>query len=149
MFDDDPIPHGPAAYGNIDDAEFLSEEVRPADLVSEALEILDPLAEGGGLKLGGLSVEEAEVARDDELVDEVDPDPGLGSDVRIGGYQVGLLLGISVLEELEDDMGVVEGPPLVREGRDKTFGIESYTSVVRRVKGTEISGWGKRGVRQV
>ena len=149
MFDDDPIPHGPAAYGNIDDAEFLSEEVRPADLVSEALEILDPLAEGGGLKLGGLSVEEAEVARDDELVDEVDPDPGLGSDVRIGGYQVGLLLGISVLEELEDDMGVVEGPPLVREGRDETFGIESYTSVVRRVKGTEISGWGKRGVRQV
>ena len=104
MFDKDPISHGPADNGNIYDAVFLPKEVRPADLVGKALEIFDPFTEGGYLELGGLSVEEAEVAGHDELVDEVDPDPGLGGDVGVGRYQVGLVLGIGGLEELEDDM---------------------------------------------
>lgn len=41
-FDKDPIPGDPANYGDVNDAEFLSKEVRAADLVGEALEIFDP-----------------------------------------------------------------------------------------------------------
>jgi len=40
--DKDPIPRGPGDYGEIDDAEFLSKEIGPTDLVGEALEILEP-----------------------------------------------------------------------------------------------------------
>lgn len=95
-------------------------------------------------------MEEAEVARHDELVDEIDPDPGLGGEVRVHGYQMGFVLRISGLEELEDDVRVVKGPPLMGESGDQSFGIESCTSVVGKAKGTETygSGLGKRG-RQV
>ena len=118
VFGEDPVPTGPTDDREIDDAEFLSKEVRPADLVGVTLEIFDPFVQGGGLKLSGLGVEEAEVARYDELVDEVDPDPGLSGDVRIGGYQAGLVLRVGSFEELEDDVRVVKRPSLVREGGD-------------------------------
>jgi len=42
VFDEDPISGDPAGDGEIDDAEFLPEEVRAADLVSVALEVFDP-----------------------------------------------------------------------------------------------------------
>ena len=60
-------------------------------------------------------MEEAEVARHDELVDEIDPDPGLGGEVRVHGYQMGFVLRISGLEELEDDVRVVKRSSLIRE----------------------------------
>jgi hypothetical protein len=44
VFDKDPIPNGPTEDGEIDDAEFLSKEVRPANLVDVALKIFGPLA---------------------------------------------------------------------------------------------------------
>jgi len=124
-FDKDPIPHGPAGYGEIDDAEFLSKEVWAADLVDVALEIFDPFAKGGGLELRGLSVEEAEVARYDELVDEIDPDPGLSGEIGVGRYHMGFVLGVGIFEELEDDMGVVKRSSLMGESRDQSFGVES------------------------
>lgn len=118
VFNKDPVPDGPTDYGEVNDAEFLSEEVRATDLVGVALEIFDPFVQSGGLKLRGLSVEEAEVTRDDELVDEIDPDPCLSGLIRINGYQVGLILGVSSFEELEDDMRVVKGSPLMGESGD-------------------------------
>ena len=126
MFDKDPIPGDPRENGEIDNAEFLSEKVRTTDLVGEALEVLEPLAHGGSLKLRGLGVEDAEVARDDVLVDDIDPDPGLSSAVGICGSQAGLVLGVSIFEELEDNARVVEGLPLIGESGDQSFGIESY-----------------------
>ena len=118
MFDEDPIPDGPAGDGEIDDAEFLSEEVRAADLVDVALEIFDPFVENGDSKLRGLSVEDTEVARDDELVDEIGPDPGLSGLIGVGWYQVGFVLGISIFEELEDDVRVVKGSALMGDNGD-------------------------------
>ena len=115
VIDKDPIPDGPTGDGEIDDAEFLSEEVRAANLVGVALEIFDPFARSGSLELRGLSVEDAEVARDDELVDEIDPDPSLGGLIGIGWYQVGFVLGVSIFEELEDDVRVVKRPALMGE----------------------------------
>jgi len=83
-FDKDPIPHDPTGDGEINDAEFLAKEVWPADLVNVTLEIFVPFVQGGRLELGGLSMEEAEVAGYDELVDEIDPDPGLSGDIGVG-----------------------------------------------------------------
>ena len=115
VIDEDPIPDGPTGDGEINNAEFLSEEVRAANLVGIALEIFDPFVRSGGLELGGLSVEDAEVARDDELVDEIDPDPGLSGLIGIGWYQVGFVLGVSIFEEFEDDVRVVKRPALMGE----------------------------------
>ena len=126
MLDKDPISDDPRDDGEVDDAEFLSKEVWTADLVGITLEILDPLAEDGCLKLRGLGVEKAEVARDDELVDEITPDPALSGLVWIGWSQMGFVLGIGVFEEFEDNMGVMKGFSLVCEGGDESFGIESY-----------------------
>jgi len=42
VFGKNPIPSGPTGYGDVDDGEFLSKEVRPTDIVGEALEIFDP-----------------------------------------------------------------------------------------------------------
>ena len=86
MFDEDPIPDDPTGNGEIDDAKFLSEEIRATDLVDVALEIFDPFVENGGPKLRGLSVEDTEVSRDDELVDEIDPDPRLSSLIGVSWY---------------------------------------------------------------
>lgn len=88
-------------------------------------------------------MEEAEVARDDELVDEVDPNPGLSGEVRVGRYDVRLVLRVSIFEELEDDVRVVEGSALVSESGDQSFRIEGYTLVVR-AGGTEIPSEGVR-----
>lgn len=118
MFDKDPIPDGPTGNGEIDDAEFLSEEVRPADLVDVTLEISNPFVQSGGLKLRGLGVEEAEVAWHDKLVDKVDPDPCLSSLVGVGWHQAGFVLGVSIFKELEDDLRVVQGSALMRDGGD-------------------------------
>jgi len=115
VIDEDPIPDGPTGDGEIDDAELLSEEVRAANLVGVALEIFDPFGRSGGLELRGLSVEDAEVARDDELVDEIDPDPGLSGLIGISWYQVGFVLGVSIFEELEDNVRVVKRPALMGE----------------------------------
>ena len=140
MLGKDPIPGGPTGNGDIDDSEFLPEEVWFADLVGIALEIFDPFVQGAGLKLRGLSVKEAEVAGHDELVDEVDPDPGLSGIVRVHGYHTGCELRISIFEELEDDVRIVNGSPVVGDGGDETSGIESC----RRARGSEGPGWGKR-----
>jgi len=145
VFDKDPIPGGPTDYGEVDDAETLSKEIGPADLVGVALEIFHPLGQGGRLKLRGLSVEDAEVTGHDILVDKIDPDPGLSGLVGIGGYQAGFVLGVSIFEELKDDVRVVKRFPLIRDGGDQSFGIESYRSVAWQVKGAEISKWTKRG----
>ena len=118
MFDVNPIPHGPAGDGEIDDAEFLSKKVGPADLVGVALEVFDPFVQGGRLKLRGLSVEEAEVAGDDVFVDKIDPDPGLSGQVWISGPQAGFVLGESIFEELEDDVRIVKWFALVCESGD-------------------------------
>jgi len=117
-FDEDPIPDDPTGNGEIDDTEFLSEEVRAADLVGVALKIFDPFVQNGGLELRGLSVEDTEVTRDDELVDEIDPDPRLGGLIGVGWYQVGCILGIGIFEELEDDVRVVKGSALMGESGD-------------------------------
>ena len=115
MIDEDPIPDSPTGDGEIDDAEFLSEEVRATDLVGVALEIFDPFVQNGDLEFRSLSVEDAEVAGDDELVDEIDPDPGLSGLIGISWYQVGFVLGVSIFEELEDNVRVVERSALVGE----------------------------------
>ena len=70
-------------------------------------------------------MEEAEVTRHDKFVDKIDPDPGLSGLVGISGYHVGFVLRVSIFEELEDDVRVVKGSPLMCEGRDQSFGIES------------------------
>ena len=80
-------------------------------------------------------MEEPEVARDDEFVDKVDPDPGLSGKVGVGRYHTGFVLRIGVFKELEDDMRVVKGFPLIRDGGDESSGVESYISVVRRARG--------------
>jgi len=115
VIDEDPISDSPTGNGEIDDAEFLSEEIRAANLVGVALEVFDPFVRNGSLELRGLGVEDAEVARDDELVDEIDPDPGLSGLIGISWYQVGFVLGVSIFEELEDDVRVVKGSALVGE----------------------------------
>ena len=86
VFDEDPIPDDPTGNGEIDNAEFLSEEVRAADLVGIALKIFDPFVQDGGLELRGLGVKNTEVARDDELVDEINPDPRLSGLIGISWY---------------------------------------------------------------
>lgn len=144
MFGKDPIPSSPTGYRNIDDAELLAKEVRLLDLVGVALEIFGPFVEGGRLKFSGLSVEEAEVAGDDEFVDKVDPDPGLSGKVGVGRYHPGFVLRVSVFKELEDDMRVVKGSALICDGGDETSGVESCISVSGEQEGAEISGWGKR-----
>jgi len=68
-------------------------------------------------------VEEAKVARDDEFVDKVDPDPGLSCEVGVGRYHAGFSLRVSIFKELEDDMRVVKGSPLMRESGDQSSGI--------------------------
>lgn len=121
------------------------------------MEIFDPFAKGGGLELRGLSVEEAEVARYDELVDEIDPDPGLSGEIGVGRYHMGFVLGVGIFEELEDDMRVVKRSSLMGESGDQSFGVESCILVIRRVEGTDTSvrdkrwcrasmksGWGRR-----
>lgn len=118
MLDEDPISDDPTDNGEVNDAELLSEKVRPADLVDVALEILDPFAQNGGLKVRGLSVEDTEVARDDELVNKIDPDSSLSGIVGISWYQVGFVSGVSIFEELEDDVRVVKRSPLMREDGD-------------------------------
>jgi len=125
VFDKDPISDDPRGDGEVDDAEFVSEEVRTTDLVGVALKVFDPLVQDGPLKLGGLRVEKAEVTRDDELVDEVTPDPGLSGLVWIGWSQMGFVPGINVFEELENNVGVVKGFSLIGESGNETFGIES------------------------
>lgn len=79
------------------------------------MEIFDPFVENGGPKLRSLSVEDTEVSRDDELVDEIDPDPRLSGLIGVSWYQVGLVLRVSILEELEDDVRVVKRSSLIRE----------------------------------
>lgn len=71
-------------------------------------------------------MEEAEVARDDELVDEISPDPGLSGLVWIGGPEVGFGSGVNIFEEFENDMGVMEGSALIRKSGDEAFGVEGY-----------------------
>lgn len=124
MFDKDPISDNPRNDGEIDDAEFLSKEIGTTDLVGVALKIFNPLVQDGHLKLGGLGVKEAEVARHDELVDEIAPDPGLSGLVWIGRSQMGLILGVNIFEEFENDVGVVKGSASISESGDETFGIE-------------------------
>ena len=138
----DPIPGGPTGNGNIDDAVLLSKEVRLLDLVGVALKIFGPFAQGGCLKLRGLSVEEAEVARDDEFVDEIDPDPGLGGEVGVGRYYAGCVLWVSVFKELEDDMRVVKGFPLIGDCGDQSSGVEGCMSVRRSARGGRDVGLG-------
>jgi len=70
-------------------------------------------------------VEEAEVARYDELVDEINPDPGLSGLVWIGWSQMGFALGVGVFEEFKDNVGVMNGLSLIGESGDETFGVES------------------------
>jgi len=125
VFDKDPISGDPRENGEIDNAKLLSEEVRTTDLIGEALEVLEPLGHGDSLKLRGLGVEDAEVARDDVFVDDIDPDPGLSGIVGICGPQAGLVLGVSIFEELEDNARVVQGFSLISESGDQSFGIES------------------------
>jgi len=125
VFDKDPIPGDPRENGEINNAEFLPEKVRTTDLVGEALEVLEPLGHSDSLKLRSLGVEDTEVARDDVLVDDIDPDPGLSGVVGICGPQAGLVLGVSIFEELEDNARVVQGFSLISESGDQTFGIES------------------------
>lgn len=117
MFDVDPIPQDPAGYGEVDDAEFLSKKVRAADLVGVALEVFDPFAQSGCLKFRGLGVEQAEVARHNVFVNEIDPDPGLGGLVGISGPQ-GVVLGVSIFEELEDDLRIVKWFALICDSGD-------------------------------
>jgi len=105
-------------------------KVRALDLVGIALEIFDPFVQGGGLKLRGLSVEDAEVAGHDVLVDEIDPDPGLSSLVGISWYQAGLVLRVSIFEEFEDDLRIVKRFPLICESGNQPFGIEGQQSGV-------------------
>lgn len=135
VFDKDPIPDDPRDDGEIDDAELLSKEVRTTDLVGVALKIFDPLVQGGDLSLRGRGVEEAEVAGDDELVDEITPDPGLSGLVWIGWSQMGFMLGANIFEEFDDNVGVMEWPSLMGESGDQTFGIEGCVWIGRRVKG--------------
>ena len=70
-------------------------------------------------------MENAEVSWYDVFVDEIDPDPGLSGFVGISRPQTGLVLGIEIFKELEDDMRVVKGFTLIRESGDQSFGIES------------------------
>lgn len=133
MLDEDPISDDPRGNGEIDDAELVPKEERAADLVGVALEIFDPLVQDGGLKLGGLRVEETEVTRDDELVDEITPDPGLSGLVRVGWSQMGFVAGVDVFEEFENDVRVVKGFALVGESGDQTLGIESCGDAGRRL----------------
>ena len=126
VLNEDPIPEDPSDHGEIDDAEFLSKKVWTTDLVGVALEVFNPLCEGGGLKLRCLSVEHAEVAGYYELVDKIYPDPGLSSLIGVCRSQVGFAIGVSIFEELEDNVRVVERSSLVRESGDQSFGIESF-----------------------
>jgi len=125
VFGKDPISDDPWDDGEIDDAEFLSKEIWATDLVGVALKVFDPLVQDGYLKFGGAGVEEAEVARHDELVNEIGPDPGLSGLVWIGWSQMGFRLGVNILEELENNVGVVEGIAPIGESGDQPFGIES------------------------
>lgn len=125
VFSEDPVSDDPGNHREIDDAEFFAEEIGAADLVDIASEILDPLLEGNSLKLLSLRMEDAEIAWDDELVDEIDPDPGLCGLVGIGRSQVGLVFGIGIFEEFENDVRVVKGLGLIGECRDQTLWIES------------------------
>ena len=88
-------------------------------------------------------MEETEVARDDEFVDKIDPDPGLSGKVGVGRYHAGFILRVSVFKELEDDMRVVKGFPLIRDGGDKSSGVESCSSIVRRARGGRDIGMGQ------
>ena len=73
-------------------------------------------------------MEDAEVTWDDELVDEIDPDPCLSSLIGIGWYHVGFVLGIGIFEELEDDVRVVKRFPSISECGDQSFWIEGCAS---------------------
>ena len=115
VFDEDPISDDPRGNGEIYDAELVSEEVRATDLVGVALKIFDPLVQDGGLELGGLRVEEAKITRDDELVDEITPDPGLSGLIWIDWSQMGFIARINVFEEFENDVRVVKGFTLIGE----------------------------------
>ena len=84
FIDKNPISDDPSNDGEIDDARFLSEEVRATDVVSIRPEVPDPFGDDGSLKFGCLGLEDAEITWDDELVNEINPDPGLSSLVRIG-----------------------------------------------------------------
>ena len=88
-------------------------------------------------------MEEPKVPRDDEFVDKVDPDPGLSGEVGVGRYHAGFVLGISIFEELEDDVRVVKGFPLIRDGGDESSGVESCISIVRRAGGGRDVGTGQ------
>lgn len=154
VFGKDPISDDPRDDGEIDDAEFLSKEIWATDLVGVALKVFDPLVQDGYLKFGGAGVEEAEVARHDELVNEIGPDPGLSGLVWIGWSQMGFRLGVNILEELENNMGVVEGISPIGESGDQPFGIESCgkgrreMSVRERVRAPgdhSDVGWGRLG----
>jgi hypothetical protein len=90
------------------------------------LKVLEPFAHGGGLELRGLGMEDAEVSRDDVLVDDIDPDPGLSGIVGICWSQLRLVLGVSVFKELEDNVRVVKGFSLISESGNQSFGIEGY-----------------------
>lgn len=143
MFDEDPISDDPGGDRKIDDAEFLSKEIWTTDLVCEALEVFNPLGQGGCLKLRGLRVKKAEVARHDELVDEITPDSGLSGLVWIGRPQMGFVLGVNIFEEFEDNVGVVKRFALICESGDESFGVEGYVSMVQ-----DIGRWGvKRAQR--
>lgn len=125
VLDKDPISDDPSDHREINYAELLSEEIGATDLVRVALEVFHPLGHSGDLKLRSLGMENAEVSRYDVLVNEIDPDPGLSGFVGISWSQAGLVLGIEVFKELEDDMRVVKGFTLIRESGDQSFGIES------------------------
>lgn len=73
-------------------------------------------------------MEDAEVTVNDEFVDKVDPDPGLGSLIRISWYYVGFVVGIGIFEELEDDVRVVKRFALISESGDQSFRIEGCSS---------------------
>ena len=73
-------------------------------------------------------MEDAEVTVNDEFIDEVDPDPRLGSLIWVSWYHVGFILGISIFEELEDDVRVVKRFPLISESGDQSFRIKGCLS---------------------
>ena len=84
LVDKNPISDDPSNHGEINDTQFLPEEIRATDAFSVGPEVPDPFGHDGGLKFRSLGSEDTKITRDDELVNEVNPDPGLSSLVRVG-----------------------------------------------------------------
>jgi hypothetical protein len=83
-------------------------------LVQFLLSFLGPL---------GLKLQESGIRRQDSRGNEIGPDAGLGSEVRVGGEEAGLVGRVGFFEELADDGRLVEGLVIVLEGRDEAAGV--------------------------